>query len=380
MAAITPRVYQDNLAILTATVLTPSSEQPAFPVARVRDSRRSKTWRSLDGFVIQLGVNDVLDFNDGSDRAATITPGNYLTGAALATEVDTQMDAVSGTTFTDTYTGADKFSVVEDSGAVPVTLKWATGANAARSIGATLGFDTSADDVSGAPASFLSDNAVQKSVASVVVDLGSAQAVEAAVALETGVSGSGALKVQGNATSDFSSPSFETTLVAGDPRDTSKYLDFFAAETYRYWRFLWDDADDPDFSEAGVLFLGPKIEFERAYDLNLKEGRRVLSAITEADQGAIFTDVKPHPREWMFVFKDTSDADNAKWEDIEEAVRIGQHLFYATDPLNNPLTDTVYGFVRKPGIQFTRLRTFTDPSAAPVGAHTITFPFSEATG
>lgn len=47
------------------------------------------------GFLIVAGVNDVLPFNDGSDKSATLTAGAYATGAALATEVQTRLNALS---------------------------------------------------------------------------------------------------------------------------------------------------------------------------------------------------------------------------------------------------------------------------------------------
>lgn len=382
MAAIVPRIFYDNQALKTLTTVNASSEQASFPVERVRDSRRSKTWRSLEGFIVQTGVNDAFDFNDGGNKTAIITGGVYVTGAQLATELQTKINAVAATPWTVTYLGSFKFVFIESTGLISVTFQWQTGANAAQTIGALIGFDTSADDVVPFPVAHQSDFAVQKSLASVVFDIGATPpAIDAAMAFETEVSGTGALKVQGNATNFWTAPTFETTLITGDPRDPRKYLDFFSTpQTFRYWRFLWDDANNPEFAEMGVPILAAKVEFEQAYNLNLPENRRVLSEITEADQGAIFTDIKPSPREWGFRFRDTSDADYAKWEAIEASVKVGQHLVYALDPLNNPLTHTIYGYVRNPGITFNKLRTFTDPTAAPEGHWDVDFPFSEAVG
>lgn len=384
MAAITPRVYVPNLALRTATVINASSEQAAFPVERIRDSRRSKTWRSLEGFIVRVSVNDAIDWTEaGVPFVALVTPGVYASGASLATEITTQMNAVGLGSWAVTYSSITHlFTFTFSPAPVAIILKWGSGPNAATNIATTIGFATLDSPASIPPAIFtdVSAFAVQKSPATIVVDFGQPETIEAAMAFETEVSGSGTLRVQANTTNSWVSPAFAAVLVAGDPRDPRKYLDFFAPETYQFWRFWWDDVDNPEFSEMGVPFLGPKVEFERAYNLNLAENRRVLSEITQADQGAIFTDVKPHPREWGFRFRDTSDADKDKWDTIEQEVEIGQHLVYALDPLNKPLSHTIYGFVRAPGLTFNHLRTFTDPSAPPEGHWDINFPFSEAIG
>ena len=97
MPAIVPRLYFDNQAILTATIVTSSSEQDAFPDLRIRDPRRSKTWRSEIGWNIVVGVNDVLDFTEATSGAAqaVLTEGNFANGADMAAEITTQMNAVA---------------------------------------------------------------------------------------------------------------------------------------------------------------------------------------------------------------------------------------------------------------------------------------------
>ncbi len=99
---------------------------------------------------IVAGTNDKLDFTEGTtgDATATITAGKYATGAALATEIQTQMNsAATDNTYTCTYsTSTHKFTIARDTGSDTIGLEWSTGSNAATTIGDDIGFDTSADD------------------------------------------------------------------------------------------------------------------------------------------------------------------------------------------------------------------------------------------
>src|SRR6185295_7176953 len=54
------------------------------------------------GFEVVASYNDRIAFNDGSARTATLTAGSY-TGATLATEVATQMNAASSSNWSCTY-------------------------------------------------------------------------------------------------------------------------------------------------------------------------------------------------------------------------------------------------------------------------------------
>ncbi|MGH7166522.1 MAG: hypothetical protein ACREIS_13475 [Nitrospiraceae bacterium] len=383
MALITPRVYHDNLLKRTGAVITSSSQEAAFPKQRVLDPRRSKVWRSKLGFNVQAGINDRLDYNEGGvDKNAVIAPGNYPTGALLAVEVTTAMNAVAvANTYLVTYSSVTrKFTIARATGVATISLEWFTGAFTLDTIGRDLGFDVTADDT--AATSYLGDFAVQMSGEWVRFDLLTALLANAAIVLESNLTGAGTIKAQGNATSDFAAPTFSTTLIGGDPDDGSKYLDFFsAAQTFRHWRILVEDRDNPaGFAQLGVAFIGPLVTFDRCYALNLPEARQELSEIVKADQGAIYTDVKPARREWAFSFRETTDPDKAKWEDIAQARHIGDHLFYALDPLNKPLTHTVYGYIRPPGISFEHIRSDVEALTAPLGHWNVSFPFSEDIG
>ena len=109
------------------------------------------------GIDIQTGINDRIDFDEGSSAlVATLTEAQY-TPEALATEVSTQMTS-AGTDFTCTYDEAtEKFAIAQDTPAT-FNLLWTSGANEDRSAGKTLGFDVTADD--GSATTYTADDLV----------------------------------------------------------------------------------------------------------------------------------------------------------------------------------------------------------------------------
>ncbi|MDP6771655.1 MAG: hypothetical protein QF704_13215 [Anaerolineales bacterium] len=99
-----------------------------------------------DDFEIITGINDSVDFNDGTSRTVTIPSGTY-TSIDLANEVGDKMDGVSTDDISCRYDNfTSKYTIISD-GTV-LTMNWATGTNWNGNIGRTMGFDTTADDAS----------------------------------------------------------------------------------------------------------------------------------------------------------------------------------------------------------------------------------------
>jgi hypothetical protein len=114
----------------------------------------------VDGpWKISAGVNDKLDFTEGTSGAAvaTITPGNYITSTLMRTEIQTQMNAVAtDNTYSLTYnTGTHFFTIARATGTDTISLNWSTGPNSSDTIAGTIGYNVSDD--TGAT-SYTSDN------------------------------------------------------------------------------------------------------------------------------------------------------------------------------------------------------------------------------
>ena len=101
------------------------------------------------GWLIVAGENDALDITEGvtGDASATLTAGNYATGALVAVEIATRLNvAATDNIWTCTYSSTTGKFTIGHNNAETGGIEWLTGANAATSIGGRLGYDMSADD------------------------------------------------------------------------------------------------------------------------------------------------------------------------------------------------------------------------------------------
>jgi len=91
--------------------------------------------------VINSGVNDQIDFDEGSGTlSAILTADTYVSFTQLANEIKTRMELVGSDTYTVTW-DADTEKITISSDGTSLDIDWATGTNTA---GPTLGF--TADD------------------------------------------------------------------------------------------------------------------------------------------------------------------------------------------------------------------------------------------
>lgn len=383
MARIRPRAYWDNLIIRTPSQVFSSSNDPSLPTENMLDQRRSKVWRSRVGWTTVLGTNDVIDVTESVSGAfqVILPPANASSGASVAGTLTNLLNAAAtDNTYLVTYdTVTRKFTIARATGTAGFDLNWSTGPGALRTFGADLGFDTSSDDTG--LLSYIGDNPVRKSAEFVIIDTQVAEAADAAFMVESNVDVSGNVRVQGENAGTFLSPIFEQVMVGGDPEDPGKLVALFTVpQSFRFWRFFFDDRDNPaGFSQFGFSSIGPATEFDRAFNLGLREQRDELTAMTLGDLGAVFTDIKPSRDTWNFVFKDTNDADEQRWREIANEKKPGQHWFFAQDPLNFPVRETVFGYIRG-NLGFTRLRSNVDLAGPPVSDWTIRVPFARAIG
>lgn len=95
MAVATPRIGWQNWLRATASTVATSSERSGNPTRWLKDQLRSKAWVSKPGWNVSRLFNDSLDFREVGpiNRVAFPAVGNYATGADLATQVQTSMNA-----------------------------------------------------------------------------------------------------------------------------------------------------------------------------------------------------------------------------------------------------------------------------------------------
>jgi len=332
------RLMVTNRVAAAAAVLTASSEDSSTPRAWVQDQLRSKAWRSLLDWNIRAGENDKLDFSEGlsGPATATLTAGNYATGALLATEITIQMDAVATDNLYLVIYSSSKFTILRKTGTATIDLKWSTGANAATSVGLDIGFDTSADDTGAT--SYEGDNAAYKSRAWLKVDLGSALAVAAGVVINHNLGTSGTITLQGNATDAWTSPTVDEEL-AGDSDIRAAY---FTEQSLRWWRLVIDDvsSNTAGYSEVGVWFAGPYTEPTVCYSIGMIKRYDQLSRVSVAISGAHFQDEGPQRPVWSLIWAELESADRTALQAALFAVPRGKAFFFGFD--STDATDTEY--------------------------------------
>jgi len=97
-------------------------------------------------FNVVTGLNDQIDFNEGSSNLiATIAAGNY-DASSLATQIKTQLDASGSNTYTVTYSEImHNYTIASDGSSL--SLLWSSVGNTrSEEFGKLVGFDISADD------------------------------------------------------------------------------------------------------------------------------------------------------------------------------------------------------------------------------------------
>lgn len=99
----------------------------------------------FDPITVESGVNDTIEFSDGSPHTVTLTAKTYKDPYDFASAVQQAMDAASSDTITCTYSSYTGKFTIESNGAT-LSLVWFSGSFPAQTAGGLLGFNTTADD------------------------------------------------------------------------------------------------------------------------------------------------------------------------------------------------------------------------------------------
>jgi len=326
--------YRNLVAAVEGALIIPSASQPGFTSRNLRDPLRSVEWRSPVGHTIGR-FNDRLDFERSSvPYAAVLTHGTYATPDDLAEHVEARMNAEDANSYNivpNTTSGQSKFQIT---GSAAFELRFATGANLARSIALDLGH--SEIDKTGAN-NYASNVDAYHSRAWIVVDLLTAQAFQRALILGHNLTPGASVVLEANDSDAWTTPAAALSLpVAGIYRGAD-----FAEATWRYVRLELDDRSNPDaFTRIGAFFVGPYFEPSRGHSLAERHGRTGASRAVRARQGALHQVRYQQGGEWGITFEGLTDADRASFEVLADDVRAGGSFFWTHDAAD--LSDTHY--------------------------------------
>ncbi len=295
------RILDSNKFFATSYTLTASSEATGFPVENLQNHLRSKVWRSSGNFVITT-ANRKIDFNDGSGAVVgTLTTGTY-TASALAAEIKTRMDTAGSLVHTISYsttTGLWTISVP----AGTFSLLWQSGANTASSVGTAIGFSLLADDTG--TTTYTGDTLAIHTEEWVKLDLGAAANINSFALLFDAVdgcllSGSATVKIQGNASDSWATPSVDVTVTKDSTYDVYTYR-WASSQNYRWWRILITDVANTNLSvELGIAFLSLATQLNQLPSIGFTHTLVDLSKGQDNDYGNEFFDEYPSRREFTF--------------------------------------------------------------------------------
>ena len=186
--------------------------------------------------------------------------------------------------------------------------------------------------------------------ANIVIDLGSAKAIQSLIIKNHNFSSSAVVKIQGNAANDWAAPAVDVTLTIAD------LITYFwtAEQEYRYWRLLMTDASPvTTYLEIGRLFLGPYF----SPSINLSNDYTVRhfdpSGVDFSDGGQITTSQRTRFRVMDMSFLLIPPADLAEFEDIFADRGIGREFFFTRDR-DLASTTTIYARMATP-LQITHI-------------------------
>ena len=169
----------------------------------------------------------------------------------------------------------------------------------------------------------------------ILIDFGSARAVQALVLLDHTLTNSDSgLKLQGNATNSWGSPSVDETLTfhAGT---LAHFLS--AAQTYRWWRISFTKSAAGESRDIGRVFLGPYYECVKDISfggltikpVDLSDTKKSLGGQTYSNPKDIYDEIDA---EFGYIL----DAQMTAFRTIAAATGTHTPFFISCDPTSKP--------------------------------------------
>lgn len=329
----------NNLAVPDTARITYSSQLSTFPASNASNPRRSLVWKTGGNFTITTD-NDSLYINDGTDKTVTLTLGNY-TYATLATQIQTQLNAVSSN-WTCTYsTTTRKFTIARSSGVARLRVNVSTEA-----VWNSIGFLIDTNYAS--PGPFVSDFGVNHTDEWYKCDFVTAADIQAFMAIwpitsACPFSGEATLKIQLNNIDQWDNPPVNVTIDRFD-RILPSFLDETEDTTYRFARFWWSDPKNPCGPEGfsiGHIYMGSYrtvtiSNVSKGFQKNLVDQSITQKAVSGSDY------VRELPSYRRFSSMDMEYLDDDERRDLEQMIfqlNAKRPFYFCLDPLSEVTSD-----------------------------------------
>jgi hypothetical protein len=333
-----------------------SSAQSAFPVSNIENKqRRSKVWRTNGYWNIEAGVNDVIIFQEtaATPLTATIADAEYTSSTAFFAAIKTALEAAGASTYTVAHSSELKISITSDGagGGNIFELLTTSGSFTAED---EIGF-SSATDFTGAltyTGDFLKIHGSEGEW--IRWDMGISSNPQAFILTgprnrELKISPTATIKLQGNETNSWASPSYEQTLTYDDSVIIQSSTTGLHTEALRYWRINIIDQNPLGYIEIGAAFLGDytiptqgkaQFPFQSQYvdrtETLFSEGGQTFSEIREQSQSFAIR--------WQFL----NVADIETWDEVFAEFGTGVPFFiqYDIDAVFNSKTNKSVRYVK----------------------------------
>jgi hypothetical protein len=326
------RVFDSNWTVANKSI---SSAATLYPETNLYDQRRTKTWRSSGYWEVVSGSNTIV-FREtiGVDLTATVTAGEYTT-ATLITAIKSALEAAGASTYTVSVHTDGRLKIVSDGlgGGGVFQLR----VTAATAFPALIGYDTSADKTGSL--TYIADLLRIHSSEWIEWDMGfpinpTAFAIVSDRNKELIISPSAVIKIQGNPTNNWSSPSVEITVPFSDYVLAYENTAGFHTSALRYWRFYLEDKDNPfQYVEFGAVFFGESFVTARGCAVFPLETNFVdRSTVVFTENGQKYSTKKPKTQTYGISWEGLTKEDLERYDEIFHEFGLHNSFFISLDP------------------------------------------------
>jgi hypothetical protein len=284
----------------------------------------------------------------GVDLTATIAVAEYTTDASFLTAIKTALDAAGASTYTVTRdTTTNKIKLTSDGlgGGGIFQCQWTDVNSTAASI---LGFSTGANDTGAL--TYTADTLKIHTSEWLRWDLGTASNPTAFALVGNRneaikISETATIKLQGNATDVWASPSFEQTLTYHE--NAISYFLSTGFGAYRYWRLYIEDASNSyGYVEISNVYLGDSFSpTQGAVQFPLDNEFVDFANTNESEMGNLFTTERQQGQEFSL---DWFALTTTEFETLEEFIKAhgrAYPFFICLDP-NSVFSSNVNRWVK----------------------------------
>lgn len=296
---------------------------------------------TFGNFTIASTNNQFYFKTGGTDYAAEITAGNY-SARSICSELKYQMDTEAGVTDFDVTFDESilKFRVKKGSSTFELRFAAFTTNSAADALGFPATNQTALTTVTATSRRIHTDEWV-------VFALSTAQQLDFVALFGYNFSATATVKLQGNASDSWSSPSFTDDFVY-DSRGVM-FLDpvLPTTGTRAFYRIQIIDRDNEDgYVGFGIPWGGPYFTTSRYVNWGGTKGGRTFSEISRSDQGVVAGSLIADLDTLDYEMHAISEADRANFETLYKAVQTALPFVaaFSIDHATRKYTETLYGY------------------------------------